>query len=284
MKQANVRFTYDDYLLLPEDKRYEIVEGELLRGPGALPASPAHPQRPGRGTLDLCQAPGHRRGLFAPCDVVLSMENVVQPDLMFVADEHKSILTAANVQGPPDLVVEILSRSTKQRDLEIKRKLYARYGVREYWIVDPDAATVEVLVWSESGYASAGVCSVTDRLSSPLLPELNLPLSEIFKKDGRGNADERGFRSAFIRIFPRLKGVASDSAYLECAFSQPSRSARELNSSSASPSASMRRSVSMRTASSCAAVRDPNRRLSSLKTSSVSPCCRPCRRPSWRPS
>ena len=84
--------------------------------------------------------------------------------------------------GTPDLVIEILSPGTRGKDLEVKRKIYARFGVQEYWIVDPDAATVEVLVWGESGYASAGVFTGTDRLSSPLLPELNLPLTEIFQK------------------------------------------------------------------------------------------------------
>jgi len=183
MKQANIKFTYHNYLMLPSDKRYEIVEGALL----VVPAPCLNHQRILRklGTALSIYAERHRIGevFYAPCDVVLSMENIVQPDLLLVANERKGILTAANVQGPPDLVVEILSESTKQRDLEIKRKLYAKYGVREYWIVDPEAAMVEVLLWSESGYAPAGICGITDRLSSPLLPEFNLPLSEIFKKE-----------------------------------------------------------------------------------------------------
>ena len=183
MKQANVKFTYHDYLLLPDDKRYEIVEGELL----VVPAPCLNHQRILRklGAAISIYAERKRIGevFYPPCDVVLSMENVVQPDLLLVANERIGILTAANVQGPPDLAVEILSDATKQRDLNLKRKLYARYGAREYWIVDPDAETIEVLLWSESGYASAGVYAGTDRLSSPLLPELNIPLSEIFKKE-----------------------------------------------------------------------------------------------------
>jgi Uma2 family endonuclease len=183
MKQANVRFTYDDYLLLPDDKRYEIVAGELL----VVPAPYLNHQRilreMGTALTIYARHQGIGEVFYAPCDVVLSLENVVQPDLVFVANERRGILTAANVQGPPDLVLEILSEATKQRDLEVKRKLYAKYGVREYWIADPVAQTVQVLVWSESGFASAGVYAITDRLSSPLLPELNLPLSEIFKTE-----------------------------------------------------------------------------------------------------
>ena len=183
MKQANVRFTYDDYLLLPDDKRYEIVEGELL----VVPAPNMYHQDILRELTTALDAYARKRNAgkvyFAPCDVVLSPETVVQPDLLFVSSERLGILTNANIQGPPDLAVEILSESTRRRDIEIKRKLYAKYGVREYWIVDPAAETIAVLVWNESGYASAGVYGITGRLTSPLLPELNLPLSEIFKKD-----------------------------------------------------------------------------------------------------
>ena len=180
MKQANVKFTYDDYLLLPEDKRYEIVEGELL----LVPAPNILHHDILRELATALNAYARERGsgkiLFAPCDVVLSSENVIQPDLLFVSEKRKGILTAANVQGPPDLVVEILSDATRQRDLNIKRKLYAKYGVWEYWIVDPDAATVEVLVWGEAGYASAGIFGKTERLSSPLMPELDMALAEMF--------------------------------------------------------------------------------------------------------
>jgi len=181
MKHANVRFTYDDYLLLPDDKRYEIVEGELL----VVPAPYLNHQRILRKLGTALSGFAERQGIgevfYAPCDVVLSMENVVQPDLLLVTNERNAILTAANIQGPPDLVVEVLSESSKRRDLEIKRKLYAKYGVREYWIVDPEARTIEVLICGESGYVSGGVYGVEDRLSSAMLPGLGLQVSEIFK-------------------------------------------------------------------------------------------------------
>jgi Uma2 family endonuclease len=86
----------------------------------------------------------------------------------------------ANIPGAPDLAVEILSRGSRHKDLAIKRKIYARFGVQEYWIVDPDAATVEVLAWKESGFVIVGIYRETDRLSSPLLPDLDLPLHQVF--------------------------------------------------------------------------------------------------------
>jgi Uma2 family endonuclease len=181
MRRANVRFTYSDYLQLPEDKRYEILDGELY----VVPAPNIRHQRSSKRIVSFLirqiEETGRGEILPAPCDVVLSDENVVQPDILFVRKERLGIIGEAHIREAPDLVVEILSPATRQRDLEIKRKLYARFGVQEYWIVDPDAATVEVLAWSDMGYASAGVFGNQDCLSSPLLPELNLPVAEIFK-------------------------------------------------------------------------------------------------------
>jgi Uma2 family endonuclease len=89
------------------------------------------------------------RVYFAPTDVVLSDTNVVQPDLLFLSREREQIITYANIQGAPDLAVEIVSPSTDERDRTVKRKLYAEHGVKEYWLVDPDAMTVTILLLGE---------------------------------------------------------------------------------------------------------------------------------------
>jgi Uma2 family endonuclease len=181
MRRAKVRFNYTDYLLLPEDKRYEILDGELC----VVPAPNIRHQRISRTLLVALTQHASEMGLgeffHAPCDVVLSDETIVQPDLLFVREERVGIIGASNLQGAPDLVLEILSIGTRSRDLEIKRKFYAGFGIQEYWIVDPEADTVEVLVWNETGYVSAAVFGKSDRLFSPLLPELNLALVEIFE-------------------------------------------------------------------------------------------------------
>jgi Uma2 family endonuclease len=180
MRRANVRFNYRDYLLLPEEKRYEILEGELF----VVPAPNIRHQRLCRDLLDFLLHHTRERMLgevlSAPCDVVLSDENVVQPDILYIRNERLGIIGEANVSGPPDLVVEVLSPASRGRDLEIKRKIYAAFGVQEYWVVDPDAATVEVLSLGERGYASCGVYGRLQHLTSPLLPDLDLALSEIF--------------------------------------------------------------------------------------------------------
>jgi len=181
MRRANVRFTYSDYLRLPEDKRYEILDGELH----VVPAPSSRHQRVAINLeVALFQyAKATNSGLVyhAPYDVVLSEDTVVQPDIIFIRHERAAIISEMNLQGQPDIAVEILSPTTRSKDLEVKRKIYAQFGILEYWIVDPDAGTVEVLIRPEAGYVSAGVYGITDRLSSPLLPDLNLPLSEIFK-------------------------------------------------------------------------------------------------------
>ena len=180
MRRARVRFTHSDYLLLPEDKRYEILDGDLY----VVAAPNTKHQRVSRrlevALIQHVEDRGLGEILHAPYDVILSEENVVQPDILFVRNERAGIIGEMNLQGAPDIVIEILSPGTRRKDLEVKKKIYAGFGVPEYWIVDPDAATVEVLVWSELGYGTHGVYGKSDHLSSPLLPELNLPLSEVF--------------------------------------------------------------------------------------------------------
>jgi Uma2 family endonuclease len=180
MKQANVKFTYRDYLQLPDDKRYELVEGELFWVPSP---NLGHQRILGKlWTAISIHVEGNRLGevFFAPCDVVFSEISVAQPDLLFVSKGRLGILTDANIQGPPDLVVEILSPSTSQRDLGIKRNLYAKYGVREYWVVDPNSKTIEVLSLTEAGYRTEAIVPRTGRLSTGLFPDLDLNLTEIF--------------------------------------------------------------------------------------------------------
>ena len=117
--------------------------------------------------------------LQAPCGVVLSRK-MIQPDILFVARQRRGIIGKARLYAAPDLIVDLLSPATQQKDLRIKKKLYALFKVKEYWIADPDSRMIEVLVWSELGYVSNGKYGKTDRLCSPLLPGLNLPLSTIF--------------------------------------------------------------------------------------------------------
>ena len=120
---------------------------------------------------------------YAPYDVVLSNYDVAQPDILFVSTSRASIVTEANIQGAPDLAVEVLSPATAQYDRGYKELLYSRHGVREYWLVDPDAETVEVQVEGDRGLQSHAIYHRGDRLTSPLLEGFSIGLEETFTQE-----------------------------------------------------------------------------------------------------
>jgi Uma2 family endonuclease len=139
------KMTYADYARIPADgHRHEVIGGEEIM----TPAPEVPHQRASRKLerlLDEHVVAKHLGEVFdAPIDVVLSPEDVVQPDLIFIAKEHSGRITEKNIQGAPDLVVEILSPSTAAVDRGAKLALYERAGVREYWLVDPGAKVIEV--------------------------------------------------------------------------------------------------------------------------------------------
>ena len=113
---------------------------------------------------------------YAPCDVVLSNTDVVQPDILFVSKDRSYIITEDNIRGAPDLVVEVLSPSTAQRDRTLKRTLYERHAVPEYWQADTDAKNVLVLSLEDGVYKVAGIYGEGQTLVSPLLPGFALDI------------------------------------------------------------------------------------------------------------
>jgi Uma2 family endonuclease len=181
---ARRKLTYEDYVLFPEDRqRHEILDGEHY----VTPAPPFRHQGVA-GNLHLILGPfvrEHRLGsvYFAPADVLLSKHDIVQPDLLFISNERAGIVTEANAQGAPDLVIEILSDSTRRRDETLKRDLYDRFGVREYWIADPQRRAVRVFRRSGAGFVAPQEFSAAagDVLTTPLLPGLTIRVSEIFE-------------------------------------------------------------------------------------------------------
>ena len=178
--KPKVKLTVADYVETPEGVRCQLLDGELI-----LAAAPNNQHQ--RITRSLLLAlhrfiSDHNLGevWFAPFDVVLSDHDVVQPDLLFVSHSRDAIITAANIQGAPDLAVEVLSPSTEGYDRGYKRELYARHGVREYWLVDPDLETIEVLTTGEVGFVRYALYNRRETLTSPLLPGLALALAAVF--------------------------------------------------------------------------------------------------------
>jgi Uma2 family endonuclease len=182
---ADTRLTYDDLEYFPDDrKRREIIDGELYVTP-----SPSLRHQVLVGRLYMATAsylagrPEIGRVFVSPLDVVLSPHDVVEPDLLFVGSDQLEVLTVTNVQGPPALVVEVLSPSTRKTDEQIKRRLFSRVGVREYWLVDPELDLIKVFRRGGDG-SFRRVAELTaedvDSLTSPLLPGFSLPLSDLF--------------------------------------------------------------------------------------------------------
>lgn len=181
---AGKRYTYQEYLQLNDELRYELAEGELrvVPAPGI-----EHQEIVGNLYWLLAQYVRETRAgkvLVAPVDVYLDQYNTAQPDLLFIAGERLSIITDKNIQGAPDLVIEVLSPATARRDRLEKSRTYLRYGVREFWLVDPRDRLVEVRVAEPSGWKLAGVFDETAVLSSPLLSGLQIDLKQVFDSPG----------------------------------------------------------------------------------------------------
>ena len=178
-----IKFTYVDYLNAPEDKRYELLDGDLVMTPAPAGIHQRASILLGWRLVQFVTENGVGRVYQAPFDVVLSDYDVVQPDLLFVSNGRAHIVTADNVRGAPDVVVEILSPSTAERDRTFKRSLYARHGVSEYWIVDTAARNVSVLLLREGGFGVAGMYGEGETLTSPTLPGFALNVDEMFRTE-----------------------------------------------------------------------------------------------------
>lgn len=178
---VKAKLTYADYLEMSDDERYELLNGDLFLSP-----SPSELHQYLLSVLHLrIGAFARDRNLgkvyFSPFDVVLSDTDVVQPDLLFISSDRIEIITANNVQGAPDLVVEILSPGTADRDRTLKLDLYAKHGVKEYWIVDPDARTIMVLLQGENRFEVSGIYGDEQSLTSPTLDGFTIALMDIFE-------------------------------------------------------------------------------------------------------
>jgi len=178
---TKIKFTYKDYKSLPESetRRYELLEGQLIM----VPSPNTYHQRISRKLEFLLQDFVEKNKLgevyYAPLDVHLG-EDVVQPDILFVSKVRSKIITEEEIRGGPDLVIEILSPATAERDRTYKKTLYARHGVQEYWIVDPEEKTVEVMTLGKAGFESSGVYGKMDTLKSAIFLGLTINLSDVF--------------------------------------------------------------------------------------------------------
>ncbi len=173
--------TYEDYLHFPESERYELIDGEAWMVP-----APSIRHQDILGRLYLCvanhlEAHGGGRAFMAPTDVVLSSGDVLQPDLVFIAESNLGVLTDANVWGSPSWVIEILSQDVR-RDRVLKLQRYERFGVPEVWIADPVNDLMEIYRLDSGSYGDPVVLRPPD-VAKPLTPSgLEIDLSYVFRR------------------------------------------------------------------------------------------------------
>ena len=179
----HLKWTYEDFLLFSDDgKRHELIDGEHIMSPSPFTKHQQILQQLFYALEHFLREHSLGKIFIAPMDVVLSDTDVVEPDLLFIASEHTSIITEKHIMGVPDLVVEIISTGSRKTDEIIKRRLYEQFGVKEYWVVDPELESVKVYRMQDTGFIRVAELSVENggALTTPLLPELTIPLSEIF--------------------------------------------------------------------------------------------------------
>ena len=175
---GKILLTYDDYCLLPNDRnRYEILDGELSVTP-----APATKHQTALGNLyrflaNYVVANQLGKLFIAPTDLILAPTTVVQPDLIFIGNDRRSIVTERAIEGPPTLVIEILSPTTHRIDRVTKAQLYAKHNVPNYWLIDPDQRTLEAYELVLDHYDLAASARDADVFAPSLFPGLSIQLS-----------------------------------------------------------------------------------------------------------
>lgn len=172
--------TYEEYAALP-DGLYQVIEGKVYMTPAPTPRHQVISGVIFKAISVFLDGHPFGKVFYSPIDVQLSPEaplKLVQPDIIFISNERLSILTSKNIQGAPDLVVEILSPGTASLDVSDKKDLYERYGVQEYWIVWQDTPRVEV--YHQSSFNQPTLLGRGDTLTTPLLPGFTLVVADLY--------------------------------------------------------------------------------------------------------
>lgn len=180
VSQRSERLTYNDLKKIPPDRnRYELIEGELFVAPAPNIEHQRKSFRIAKRVSDHVERNDLGEVFIAPCDVVLVPGTVLEPDIIFVSKARKSIIKEDCIEGAPDLVVEVLSDSSRTIDRFVKRDRYAEFGVPEYWLLDPFEPRIEVLRLEAGKYRLIASFGPKDTLESPTFPGFRLPLASL---------------------------------------------------------------------------------------------------------
>lgn len=187
LNNSRQKFTYKDYRIWPDDERWELIEGEaynMTPAPNILHQSISMKLS---SQFVLYSRNKECRVFAAPFDVLLgedeeNAESVVQPDLLIICDKEK-LKSGKYCFGAPDLIIEILSPSTMKKDMREKYLLYQKYGVKEYWIVDPDSKDLGAYILQDNGkYEDPHIYKADEKVTPSIFPDLEIDLEMIFKE------------------------------------------------------------------------------------------------------
>ncbi len=177
-----VPYTYAEYAALPSDgRRWELIDGDFEVNPAPAPRHQTVSRRLQFELMKQLEETGIASVFDAPIDVILSETDVLQPDLAIVRTGRMHFVTDRGIEGPPDIVVEILSPSSRVMDRRVKPRTYARYAVPEYWIVDGELGLVEIHRLGAEGYVLEMRFDRASTLVTPSFPEVKLDLSHVFR-------------------------------------------------------------------------------------------------------
>ena len=178
-------YTYEDYLLIPEEPgyRFEILEGDLVKEPSPSTQHQRVLRELGWRLMDYFERTDPEGELFfAPLDVTLTAANVLQPDILFVSGTRREIIRETRIDGPCDLVIEIMSPANRRKDRLQKMEIYRQAGIPHYWLADPEENTLEAFMLKEGYYTLAAAGEPGDQFTHPAFPGLELDLARIFHR------------------------------------------------------------------------------------------------------
>lgn len=173
-------YTYDDYLKLPEGAPYQLIGGKLVMTPSPSPKHQEVSKKLAFMIVSFAEPAGLGQVYYAPLDVCLSDKDIFQPDIIFVGKEREDIIGKKNIQGAPDIVIEILSPASAYYDLREKFKTYEAGGVKEYWIVDPGIKKIEVYESVNMKFRLLCAAEGEEHVFSKVLNGFSVALHDIF--------------------------------------------------------------------------------------------------------